>query len=56
MTENPHIGEPLRREWTGRYKLTVNGYRVIYRVSEDDKVVLILAIRIRGRDTYTYLP
>ena len=47
-----NLGIILKRELTGRYKIRVNGYRLIYKVNEEDKFILILAIRVRGRDTY----
>ncbi|MCB0071114.1 MAG: type II toxin-antitoxin system RelE/ParE family toxin [Caldilineaceae bacterium] len=56
LTLDPYLGEPLQRELVGRYKIRVDGYRIIYKVDEDRNVILILAIKPRGRNTYINLP
>lgn len=41
----------LDRELFGRYRLKINGWRAIYKVNEQDKVVTVLTIRRRNRAT-----
>ena len=43
------------RELQGRYRMAVNGLRIIYRVHDDDRVVTIVAVRLRGAETYLNL-
>ena len=46
LTLQPHqYGAPLRKTLKGYWKLRVGDYRVVYKIDEDD--VLILAIRHR---------
>ena len=49
LREDPFIGEPLKRELTGRFKLKIGVYRIIYLVNEKDKKVIILAVGHRSR-------
>ena len=52
----PLGSEPLLRELTGRHKLRIDGYRIIYSIKEDDKIVVILTVRSRTRRTYLNVP
>lgn len=52
----PLSSEPLLRELRGRYKLKIDGYRIIYSIKEDDKIVVILTVRSRTRRTYLNVP
>jgi mRNA-degrading endonuclease RelE of RelBE toxin-antitoxin system len=40
----------------GRYRMRVNGWRVIYLVHEQDRLVVIVAVRPRTRNTYLNVP
>lgn len=55
LIDDPSIGKPLDRELINRFTIPVDGYRLIYKVDEQDRSVLILAIRVRGQDTYLNL-
>lgn len=45
------FGKPLRYSWQGHKSLRVGDYRIIYRIKEEEKVVLIVAIKHR-KDAY----
>ncbi|CAD6490699.1 MAG: ParE toxin of type II toxin-antitoxin system, parDE [Candidatus Argoarchaeum ethanivorans] len=48
---NPFYGKNIKRlrgELQGRYRLRVGGYRIIYRVDEGEKAVIIEDIGLRG--------
>ena len=49
LTETPDIGEPLRGELSGAYKLRVGDYRVIYMKIPDGVLVLRIGHR---KDVY----
>ena len=51
---HPFYAEPLFRELEGRFKIKVDGYRIIYIVQ--DNFVIILDIRRRNRNTYLNVP
>jgi len=52
IAENPRrVGKPLRFEVEGRWSARRGPYRVIYRLDEDDRSVLVLAIGHRA-DVY----
>lgn len=44
VTEDPAIGEPLRRELEGLWKFRVRRYRVVYEVIRDVRIVRIVAV------------
>jgi len=48
----PYGSEALLRELRGRRKLRIDGYRIIYSIREDDKIVVILTVRSRNPRTY----
>lgn len=52
----PLGSEPLLRELRGRYKLRIDGYRIIYSIKEDDQTVMVLTVRARTRRTYLNVP
>ena len=58
LAEDPYPPdlEPLGRELEGRYRIRVNGWRIIYLVDETDGVVAVLAVRQRDQRTYLNLP
>ena len=52
LAENPHrVGRPLRFELEGRYSARRGDYRVVYRINDELRVVVIEAIAHRG-DVY----
>ncbi len=46
----------LERELSERYRLKVNGWRILYVVNEEDKIVTVLSVRKRNRNTYLNVP
>lgn len=48
----PPTAEELRDQYTGIWKIKVDGWRVFYEVDEQDKVVIVAAVKRRDRDTY----
>ncbi len=54
LSQNPRGGEPLRRELTGKWKLRVGRFRIIYRLEESRRVVLVIAVGPR-KDIYSRL-
>ena len=52
----PPDARALARELQGRYRIRVDGWRIIYLVNETDKSVKILAVRPRDERTYLNLP
>lgn len=52
LKENPFYGKDikkLRGELEGRYRLRVGGHRIVYRVDELEKAVIIMDIRAREK-------
>jgi mRNA-degrading endonuclease RelE of RelBE toxin-antitoxin system len=49
-------GSRLQDELRRRYRLRVNGWRIIYKVDDDDRKITILAVRRRNRRTYLNVP
>ena len=41
------FGKPLRYSWKGHKSLRVGDYRIVYRIKEMGKIVLIVAIKHR---------
>ena len=52
----PPYSEPLERELVGRRKIKIDGWRLVYRVYENDILVVILMIRPRDRRAYLNIP
>lgn len=48
----PAYSEPLQRELAGLRKIKVDGWRVIYTVNDEDRIVIVVGIRPRGPNTY----
>jgi|GEM_PF-909773 len=46
----------LQRELTGRFRLKIDGWRILYKMDTDDQVVTILAIRPRNQSMYLNVP
>lgn len=52
IAENPQrLGKPLVGELDGLYSARRGGYRIVYEIFEDDRIVLIHRIQHRG-DVY----
>lgn len=47
MMDPYNYGKPLRYSWKGHKRLRVGDYRVIYRVLEEKKEIIIVAIKHR---------
>lgn len=41
LKEDPLIGKKLGRELTGKFSIKIGVYRIIYKVSEKDKIVYV---------------
>lgn len=46
----------LQRELAGRFRLKIDGWRILYKIDETDRVVTVLAIRPRNPSTYLNVP
>ncbi|MBV7327026.1 type II toxin-antitoxin system RelE/ParE family toxin [Chloroflexi bacterium TSY] len=46
----------LDRELNDRYRLKIGGWRIIYKVNEQDKIVKVLTVRRRDSQTYLNVP
>lgn len=56
LAENPLLyGKPLRYSMKGLLKVRFGDYRIVYKVFEEEKEILILIIRHR-KDIYRKLP
>ena len=49
IVEDPLLGKPLSRELTGRFSLRVGTYRIVYKVDQIDKRVIVLRIGLRPK-------
>lgn len=49
LKENPFLGKPLARELTGKFSYKVSVFRIIYKISEKDKIVYVLTAGHRGK-------
>jgi mRNA interferase RelE/StbE len=48
----PPYAKPLIREWSGAYRIQIDGQRLVYEVDDGDPTITI--IRIARRDANTY--
>jgi mRNA interferase RelE/StbE len=44
LKTNPYAGKSLRGEWRGIFSLRVGDYRVLYKIREEQKRVVLLAV------------
>jgi mRNA interferase RelE/StbE len=44
LSQNPHGGEPLKHELAGKWKLRVGRFRIVYRLEESRRVVVVIAV------------
>ena len=42
IKEDPLLGKPLTREFTGKFSYRVGVYRIIYKIDQKDKIIYIL--------------
>lgn len=47
LCDNPHDGEPLRRELEGLWKFRVGRFRIVYRLESERRVILVVAAGAR---------
>lgn len=54
LAESPHrVGKPLLRELAGYWSARRGQYRVIYRIDDDEIVVIVVAVAVgHRRDVY----
>jgi mRNA-degrading endonuclease RelE of RelBE toxin-antitoxin system len=56
LLENPHrVGKPLRDDLAGVWSARRGTYRVLYRIRDDNREVVVLRVEHR-RDAYRPLP
>ncbi|RIK44261.1 MAG: hypothetical protein DCC55_02820 [Chloroflexi bacterium] len=46
----------LQRELQDRYRLKIDGWRVFYMINDRDRIVTVLEVRPRNRNTYLSVP
>lgn len=46
----------LQQELQRRHRLKIDGWRVFYKIDDQDKVVTVLEVRPRNRNTYLNVP
>jgi mRNA-degrading endonuclease RelE of RelBE toxin-antitoxin system len=51
----PPTSVGLREQYAMARKITIDGWRILYEVKEQDKRVDIIAVKPRDKDTYTKL-
>jgi mRNA interferase RelE/StbE len=52
LKDNPFHGKDIKRlrgKLKGKYRLRVGGYRIIYRIEEEEKVLIIEDIKLREK-------
>jgi len=49
MVEDPLLGKPLGRELAGRFSFRVGSFRLVYKVDQIDKRVIVLRIGHRSK-------
>ncbi|MCD6536342.1 MAG: type II toxin-antitoxin system RelE/ParE family toxin [Thaumarchaeota archaeon] len=47
LEAEPFIGKPLRGELEGKRSLRIGNYRIIYKIDEKNKAIILLTIRPR---------
>jgi mRNA-degrading endonuclease RelE of RelBE toxin-antitoxin system len=52
----PPTAEFLRDHYDNTLKIKIDGWRIFYRVDDQDQVVLVLAFKRRDRETYKSIP
>lgn len=49
IVEDPLLGKPLSRELTGKFSFRVGAFRLVYKVDQIDKRVIVLRIGHRSK-------
>lgn len=57
LPDDPYLpNSRLEDNLSDRYRLQINGWRILYKIDEQDKVVTVLTVRKRTRNTYLNVP
>ena len=57
LPDDPYLPDSrLEDNLSHRYRLKINGWRILYMIDEQDYVVTVLAVRKRNRNTYLNVP
>lgn len=48
----PAYSKPLGRELRGLRTIRIDGWRLVYSINEEDRIVIVVGIRPRGPNTY----
>jgi addiction module RelE/StbE family toxin len=51
----PPTAEELRDNYAGIWKIKVDGWRIFYEVNDQDRIVVIISVKRRTRDTYLHI-
>jgi len=49
IADDPYLGKPLSRELLGKFSYRVGVYRIVYKVDQKDKKILVLRVGHRAR-------
>ncbi len=49
LEENPYLGKPLSYDLSGLRSLRVGKYRIIYKINENEKKVILMAVSHRKK-------
>ncbi len=52
---HPPVADSLRDQYDDVYKIKVDGWRIFYTIDEDDRIVRVINVKRRTRDTYNSL-
>ena len=48
---HPFVADSLRDQYDDVYKIKVDGWRIFYTIDEDDRIVRVIFVKRRTRDT-----
>jgi mRNA interferase RelE/StbE len=49
-------GNQLEDDLLHRHRIKINGWRLIYKIDDEDRMITILTVRKRNRNTYLNVP
>lgn len=49
IKENPFIGKPLMREFSGKFSYKISVFRIIYKVKVKDKIIQVITAGHRSK-------
>ena len=54
LLDDPHppYAKPFGREWTGAYRIQIDGWRLIYEINEAGQAIVVIRIAQRSANTY----